>query len=69
MLASRQERETVAGEGSRDGEDLRAVDHVIGVVAELSKSEEDELEVRSELRLVVCETNRQIRSGLCKGRV
>ena len=43
-----------ASEGLGGGDDLRAVNHRIRVVAELSEGGEDELEVGLELVLVVC---------------
>ena len=52
-LARRQERLTVAKEGLGRRDHLGEVDHRIGVLAELGQIDEDELEVRNELRLIV----------------
>ena len=43
------------GEWGRVGENLAAVDEVVGVVAELAHGTEDELEAVLELSLVSCE--------------
>ena len=53
-LTGGEERELIARESLRRGNDLGAVDHRVRVLAELRDSEEDELEVGRELGLVVC---------------
>ena len=44
----------LAGERLRGGDDLRAVNEVVRVVAELGEGSEDELEVARQLVGVVC---------------